>query len=73
MTARAFVLRTGIQHGDGSIQTGNLLNEAMSGAESTLSAMLGRMAAETGREVTWEDLLKSTEVYDPKINFAQFA
>ena len=57
----------------GSIQTGNLLNEAMSGAESTLAAMLGRMAAETGREVTWEELLKSTEVYDPKINFAQFS
>ena len=31
------------------------------------------MAAYTGREVTWEELLKSTEVYDPKINFAQFA
>ena len=57
----------------GSVQTGNLLNEAMSGAESTLAAILGRMAAETGREVTWEELLKSTEVYDPKINFAQFA
>jgi len=57
----------------GSIQTGTLLNEAMSGAESTLAAMLGRMAAETGREVTWEELLKSTEVYDPKINFAQFS
>jgi predicted dehydrogenase len=56
----------------GSIQTGSLLNEAMSGAESTLAAILGRMAAETGREVTWEELLKSTEVYDPKINFAQF-
>ena len=56
----------------GSVQTGNLLNEAMSGAESTLAAILGRMAAETGREVTWEELLKSTEVYDPKINFAQF-
>jgi predicted dehydrogenase len=57
----------------GSIQTGNLLNEAMSGAESTLAAMLGRLAAETGREVTWEELMKSTEIYDPKINFAQFA
>ena len=56
----------------GSIITGNLLNEAASGAESALSAMLGRMAASTGREVTWEELLKSTEVYDPKINFAQF-
>jgi predicted dehydrogenase len=57
----------------GSIVTGNLLNEATSGAESVLSSILGRMAAETGREVTWEELLKSTEVYDPKINFAQFA
>jgi predicted dehydrogenase len=57
----------------GSIISGNLLNEAASGAESALSAMLGRTAAYTGREVTWEELLKSTEVYDPKINFAQFA
>jgi predicted dehydrogenase len=57
----------------GSVVTGNLLNEATSGAESALSSMLGRMAAETGREVTWEELLKSTEVYDPKIIFAQFA
>jgi len=57
----------------GSIVTGNLLNEAASGAESVLSALLGRMAAETGREVTWEEMLKSTEVCDPKIDFAQFA
>jgi predicted dehydrogenase len=57
----------------GSVVSGNLLNEAVSGAESVLSAILGRMAAETGREVTWEEMLKSTEVYDPKINFAQFA
>jgi len=56
----------------GSIISGNLLNEATPGAESALSAMLGRMAAFTGREVTWEELLKSTEVYDPKINFSQF-
>jgi predicted dehydrogenase len=56
----------------GSIISGTLLNEATQGAESALSAMLGRMAAFTGREVTWEELLKSTEVYDPKINFAQF-
>jgi len=57
----------------GSVVTGNLLNEATQGAESALSSMLGRMAAETGREVTWDELLKSTEVYDPKINFGQFA
>ena len=57
----------------GSVVTGNLLNEAVSGAESVLAAILGRMAADTGREVTWEEMMKSTEVYDPKINFAQFA
>jgi myo-inositol 2-dehydrogenase / D-chiro-inositol 1-dehydrogenase len=57
----------------GSIVTGNLLNEAASGAESVMAALLGRIAAETGREVTWEEMLKSTEVYDPKIDFAQFA
>jgi predicted dehydrogenase len=56
----------------GGILTGNLQNEAVSGTESALAAMLGRLAAETGREVTWEELMKSTEVYDPKINFAQF-
>jgi len=57
----------------GSVVSGTLLNEAAQGAESALSSMLGRMAAQTGRELTWEELLKSTEVYDPKINFAQFA
>ena len=56
----------------GSIISGNLLNEATPGAESVLSAILARMAASTGRETTWEEMLKSTEVYDPKINFAQF-
>ena len=51
-----------------SITSGNLLNEAKQGAESALSGMLGRMAAYTGREVTWEKLLKSTEVFDPKMD-----
>ena len=57
----------------GSIVTGQLVNEATQGAESTLSSILGRMAAQLGRELTWDELLKSTEVYDPKINFTQFA
>ncbi len=35
--------------------------------------MLGRMAASTGREVTWEKLLSSKEVLDPKMNWNQFA
>ena len=55
-----------------SVATGNLLNEATSGAESTLAAMLGRTAAYTGKEVTWDEMLKSTEVYDPKIDWKPF-
>lgn len=56
----------------GSIVTGKLLNEATQGAESTLAGILGRMSAQLGRELTWDEMLKSTEAYDPKINFAQF-
>jgi myo-inositol 2-dehydrogenase/D-chiro-inositol 1-dehydrogenase len=56
-----------------SIVSGNLLNEANSGAEAALSAMLGRMAAYTGREARWEDLLKSKDAWDPKMDWNQFA
>jgi len=55
-----------------SITSGNLLNEATQGAESALAAMLGRMAAATGEEVTWEKLLKSKDVSDPKMDWKQF-
>jgi myo-inositol 2-dehydrogenase / D-chiro-inositol 1-dehydrogenase len=51
-----------------SITSGNFHNQAAKGAESALSCMMARSAAYTGREVTWEDLLKSTEVFDPKID-----
>lgn len=34
-------------------------NHAMEAAESTLTSLLGRMAIDTGRRVTWDDLLKS--------------
>ncbi len=55
-----------------SITSGQLLNEATSGAESALASMLGREAAYTGKEVTWEKLLKSKQVYDPKIDWKPF-
>ena len=55
-----------------SITSGNLLNEATQGAESALAAMLGRMAAATGEEATWEKLMKSKEVSDPKMDWKQF-
>jgi predicted dehydrogenase len=56
-----------------SITSGKLVNEAVSGAEAALSGMLGRTAAYTGKEVTWEKLLHSNEVWDPKMDWNQFA
>ena len=56
-----------------SITSGQFHDQAAQGAESALSAMLARNAAYSGKELTWEGLLKSKEVYDPKINIAQFA
>ena len=53
-----------------SITSGQFLNEAETGAESALSAILGRNAAYTGKVLTWEKLLKSKDVLDPKINLA---
>ena len=38
-----------------------------------MSAMLGRTAAYTGKPVTWDELQKSKEVYDPKIDITKFA
>ena len=51
-----------------SISSGKFHNQAAQGVESALTAMLGRRAAYTGREVTWDELLKSNEHWDAKIN-----
>ena len=51
-----------------SITSGKFLNEVRPGAESTLSAIMGRMAADTGRTVTWEEALRSEEVWDANID-----
>jgi predicted dehydrogenase len=56
-----------------SITSGKLLNEASTGADSALASMLGREAAYSRKEVTWEKLLKSKQVYDPKIDWKPFA
>jgi len=52
----------------GSITSGQLHNQAAQGVESALTAMLGRKASYTGREVTWEELVKSNEHWDARIN-----
>ncbi len=56
-----------------SIISGQFQNQAAQGAESAMSAMLGRNAAYSGKPLTWEQLQKSKEVYDPKIDIAKFA
>jgi predicted dehydrogenase len=56
-----------------SITSGNFLNEAAAGAESALSAMLGRNAAYTGKVVTWDSLMKSKELFDPKIDVSKMS
>ncbi len=55
-----------------SIKTGKYINEAETGAESALSAILGRTAAYAGKLVTWDELLASDEAWDPKVNLKQF-
>ncbi|HEV2295069.1 MAG TPA: Gfo/Idh/MocA family oxidoreductase [Tepidisphaeraceae bacterium] len=42
-----------------SIRSGNPLNEAETIAQSTLTAIMGRMSAYTGKLVTWEQALNS--------------
>ena len=52
-----------------AIESGRHVNEAKQVAESTLTAIMGRMAAYTGQEVTWEQALNSQESLSP----AQYA
>lgn len=51
-----------------SITSGQFHNQAAVGAESALTAMLGRTAAYKGHEVTWDELLKSNEHWDSGID-----
>jgi len=51
-----------------SITSGNFHNQAETGAESAISCILARTAAEKKREVTWEEIIKSKEVLVPRID-----
>ncbi len=51
-----------------SINSGKFHNQADKGAESALSCMMARTAAYAGHDVTWDELLKSTDIWDPKLN-----
>ncbi|GIV01651.1 MAG: dehydrogenase [Fimbriimonadales bacterium] len=49
-----------------ALRGGAYINEGRQVAESTLTAILGRMAAYTGQEVTWEQALNSKENLMPE-------
>ena len=51
-----------------SIASGQFHNQAAQGVESALTAMLGRKAGYAGREITWDELVKSNEHWDAKID-----
>ena len=49
-----------------SINAGKPLNEGRQVAESTLTAIMGRMSAYTGKPVSWENALNSKEDLYPQ-------
>lgn len=49
-----------------AIRTGNYVNQAEETALSTLSAIMGRTAAYTGKKVTWDEIFKSDMDLGPK-------
>ena len=51
-----------------SITSGQFHNQAVDAVDTTLTCILGRTAAYTGKPVTWEQLLKSRETWDPRLN-----
>lgn len=55
-----------------SIETGDLINEAESGANSTLSAILGRMCATSQKKTTWDEMYYSNQNYLLNLNLTQF-
>ncbi len=48
-----------------SIRSGKPINDAVRGAHSTLMALMGRTAAYTGREISWDEALNSEEKLVP--------
>jgi len=51
-----------------SILSSKFHNQAAAGAESALSCIMARTAAYTGREITWEEALRSKEVWDAHLD-----
>jgi len=50
-----------------AIRTNKPVQEAEKTAVSTLTAIMGRTAAYTGRKVTWEEMMSSPEILGPEV------
>lgn len=48
------------------IRTGNLINDAEAQVNSTLIAIMGRMSAYTGKDVTWDEVMNSDLYLGPE-------
>ncbi|MDD3037577.1 Gfo/Idh/MocA family oxidoreductase [Bacteroides sp.] len=55
-----------------SIQSKRYINEIKAGTNSTLTALLGREAAISGKKVYWDDLIAKKENLSPNLNLKQF-
>jgi myo-inositol 2-dehydrogenase/D-chiro-inositol 1-dehydrogenase len=55
-----------------SITSGKFHNQIADGVSSARSCMLGRKAAETGQEVTWDGLQQNSDVYSLGMDITQF-
>jgi myo-inositol 2-dehydrogenase / D-chiro-inositol 1-dehydrogenase len=56
-----------------SITSGKFHNQAEKGAESALSCMLARTAAYTGKEVSWDEMMKNHEVWEAKLDLEKIS
>ena len=56
-----------------SINNGNYLNEAESATTSTLIAIMGANAAMSKEVITWDEMLYSRDILDPRLDLKQFA
>ncbi|HWR51596.1 MAG TPA: Gfo/Idh/MocA family oxidoreductase [Bryobacteraceae bacterium] len=54
-----------------SIAEGRFDNDTDAGVETALTGILGRTAAYTGREVTWDELVRSNEKWDAKLDVSK--
>jgi predicted dehydrogenase len=54
-----------------SIRSGKYHNQSYEGAQSALSAILGRMAAYSGKEITWDEMMASNQSYQGLIDLSR--